>query len=66
LKIIPVFCDVEPTDLRHIDSESGTYRKAFEEHQRKGRVAMEDIEKWKTALNKASEISGLPFKTNGR
>jgi hypothetical protein len=63
-KIIPVFCDVEPTDLRYIDSESGSYRKAFEEHQRKGRVAMEDIEKWKTALNKASEISGLLFKTN--
>lgn len=65
-KIIPVFCDVEPTDLRYIDSESGRYRKAFEEHQRKGRVAMEDIEKRKTALNQASEISGIPFKTNER
>jgi len=64
MKIIPVFCDVEPKDLRYV--ESGCYAKAFEEHQRKGRVAIEDIQKWRTALNEASHISGLLLKTNER
>jgi hypothetical protein len=63
-KFIPVFSDVEPSDLRHI--ESGRYADAFENHQHKRGVAMEVLEKWKTALNEASHISGLPFKTNER
>lgn len=62
-KIIPVFFDVEPSDLRHI--ESGRYADAFKKHQHKRRVAMEVLQKWKTALNDASHITGLPFKTNG-
>ena len=63
-KIVPVFFDVEAKHLRHI--ESGPYANAFEEHQRKGRVAMEVIQKWKTALNRASMISGVLFKTEER
>jgi len=57
-KIIPVFYDVEPSDLR--DIERGPYAKAFEEHRRLSK----DIDKWKTALSETSLISGLVFKTN--
>jgi hypothetical protein len=53
------FFGVEPNDLRHI--ESGVYAETFEKHQRKGRVPMEVIEKWKKALEQASLISGLLF-----
>lgn len=63
-KVIPVFCDVEPADLRHI--ESGCYNNAFHKHQSKGRVSMEEIEKWKKALSEAAGISGILFKLNER
>lgn len=63
-KVIPVFFDVQPTDLRYI--ERGRYAKAFENHQLKGRVTIDIIQKWKRALIKASHISGLLFKTKER
>ena len=62
--VIPVFCDVEPADLRH--TESGCYKDAFDKHQLKGRVSMEVMEKWRKALSEASEISGITFKTEER
>lgn len=61
-KIIPVFSNVEPSALRHI--ESGPYAEAFEKYQHKRGVAMEVLEKWKTALNEASNISGVLFKAD--
>jgi len=60
-KIIPVFFNVEPTDPRYI--KRGCYAKAFENYRSKGRVPIEDIQKWEKALNEASHISGLLFKT---
>lgn len=58
--IIPVFLDVAVTDVRYI---KGTYQEAFEYYKTKGRVSQEDIDKWKKALIKASQISGIEFKT---
>lgn len=60
--IIPVFCDVEPHDLRNIGQ--GPYALAFQEHQRKGKVAVAVMKEWKEALRKTADISGLVFKTN--
>lgn len=48
-KVIPVFFDVEPTDLRHI--ENGRYAKAFENHQHKGRFTIEDIQIYSIEIN---------------
>jgi len=45
-----VFCDVEPKDLRYV--ESGRYAKAFEEHQHKRRVAVECIQTGRQRLTK--------------
>lgn len=59
-KVIPVFCGVQPADLRHI--ESGCYKNAFDQHQSKGRVSTEDITKWKKTLSEAADISGIFFK----
>lgn len=63
-KIIPVFCDVEPADLRYI--HSGRYALAFQKHLHSGKVAREVVDTWKTALRQASDISGLFFKMNER
>eukprot|EP00253_Pinus_taeda_P029271 PITA_29271 len=59
-KIIPVFYDVEPCDLREIDRKP--YAKAFQEH--KLNQKMEDVEKWKKALREVSKISGEVFKSD--
>lgn len=57
--IIPMFCDVEPRDLR--DIEGGHYAEAFRSHQQNGGVVPE----WKEALEEAADISGYIVKTNG-
>ncbi|GLJ27766.1 hypothetical protein SUGI_0544920 [Cryptomeria japonica] len=61
IKIFPIFYDIEPSELRHV--EKGAYATAFEEHRRKGRVTLERVETWIKALDKVSAISGIPFRT---
>ncbi|XP_057846968.2 disease resistance protein RPV1 isoform X1 [Cryptomeria japonica] len=61
IKIIPIFYDIEPSELRHV--EKGAYATAFEEHRRKGRVTDERVESWIKAFEKVSAISGIPFRT---
>lgn len=63
-KVLPVFCDVQPVDLRYI--ERGCYADAFYRHQQHGRVSMEVLEGWKEALREAANISGLLFKSKER
>lgn len=60
--IIPVFSDVEPTDLRYI--ERGCYAQAFRKHET--RQLKEKVKEWKQALKKAADISGFAFKTRER
>lgn len=55
---IPIFCDVEPWELRFIDK--GCYAEAFQKHRERG--SMELVDEWKEALGKAADISGKVFK----
>ncbi|GLJ27774.1 hypothetical protein SUGI_0545100 [Cryptomeria japonica] len=61
IKIIPIFYDIEPSELRYV--EKGAYATVFEEHRRKGRVTDERVESWIKALEKVSAISGIAFRT---
>ncbi|GLJ33645.1 hypothetical protein SUGI_0676460 [Cryptomeria japonica] len=54
-KIIPVFCDVTPWALRHI--EKGVYANAFNQYREKSRY-LDKVEEWKTALQSISFIAG--------
>ena len=63
-KIIPVFWDVEPSHLRHI--ENGAYKAAFEKHKSKGRVSPAHIDEWRKALKDASFLSGKLVKSKER
>ncbi|GLJ33153.1 hypothetical protein SUGI_0667240 [Cryptomeria japonica] len=55
---IPVFYDVEPWELRHIqNNKKSQYAAAFRDYERKGRY-LDKLEKWKDALKAASYISG--------
>ncbi|GLJ14110.1 hypothetical protein SUGI_0226280 [Cryptomeria japonica] len=54
---IPVFYDVQPWELRHIDNEKSQYAAAFSDYQRKRRN-LDKLHKWKSSLESASIISG--------
>ncbi|QHN76213.1 TMV resistance protein N [Arachis hypogaea] len=53
--VIPVFYKIEPT---HIRKQSGSYRRAFDEHERSSN--RKHVHQWRTALTQASNLSGFP------
>ncbi|XP_057837004.2 disease resistance protein Roq1 [Cryptomeria japonica] len=55
VKIIPVFYDVAPADLRYI--AKGVYAEEFAKYEEKGRY-LSQLEEWKKALHTVSLISG--------
>ncbi|KAH9289157.1 hypothetical protein KI387_033274, partial [Taxus chinensis] len=61
-KIIPIFYNVEPSDLRLIDQGKGIYADAFSEHEQKGRYGPEKLREWKEALGAISFHSGYEVK----
>ncbi|GLJ52640.1 hypothetical protein SUGI_1120370 [Cryptomeria japonica] len=61
-RFIPIFCDVEPFELRYPDM--GVYAAAFAKHEEKGRFSKERLDQWKEALHSSSLISGYEFSTS--
>ncbi|GLJ24392.1 hypothetical protein SUGI_0465860 [Cryptomeria japonica] len=57
-KIIPVFYELEPWELRRI--EKGIYADAFKKYEEKGRY-LEKLNEWKEALQTLSFIAGVEF-----
>ncbi|CAK8566892.1 unnamed protein product [Lathyrus sativus] len=53
--VIPVFYDIEPSDVRN---QTGTYRQSFEKHERDLRHNKDKLQKWKDALFEAANLSG--------
>ncbi|CAK8564579.1 unnamed protein product [Lathyrus sativus] len=56
---LPVFYDVDPSQVRHI---TGTYAEAFAKHEARFRDEKEKVQKWRDALHQASNMSGWHFK----
>ncbi|XP_057817716.1 disease resistance protein Roq1-like [Cryptomeria japonica] len=54
---IPVFYDVQPWELRYIDNDKSQYAAAFSNYWSKGRN-LDKLDKWKSSLESASNISG--------
>eukprot|EP01018_Ginkgo_biloba_P025106 Gb_32215 [translate_table: standard] len=59
-KILPIFYDVKPSDLRSVVKD-GVYARAFNSHQQKQRFSSQTLEKWKQALTQLSYQSGSVF-----
>eukprot|EP01018_Ginkgo_biloba_P020589 Gb_25140 [translate_table: standard] len=55
--IIPVFFNVTPEEIRW--ANKGNFAKAFRKHYK--RYPPHIVDEWKAALNKVSDLSGLPF-----
>eukprot|EP01018_Ginkgo_biloba_P036643 Gb_29041 [translate_table: standard] len=60
-KLIPLFYNVEPSDVRYPDTLSA-YAKAFQKYSTQGRYNTDTINRWKDALNEASSLSGWSLK----
>ncbi|XP_062153300.1 disease resistance protein RPV1-like isoform X2 [Alnus glutinosa] len=50
---LPIFYDVEPSDVRH---QTGTFAKAFLKHEE--RYSLDKVSTWRTALSEAANLSG--------
>ena len=53
--VIPIFYDVDPSDVR---KQTGSYAKAFAEHEQRVEADMEMIKNWRAALSEAADLSG--------
>ncbi|XP_050371149.1 disease resistance protein At4g27190-like isoform X1 [Argentina anserina] len=63
-RILPVFYDVEPSDVRH---RKRSFEKAFKEHE-SSRRHTDKVQRWKEALQKVASFSGWDmknYKTDG-
>jgi len=60
--VLPVFYDVEPSEVRHHNNRYGEALTEFEERFQNNKENMERLQKWKIDLNQASNLSGYHFK----
>ncbi|CAJ1946986.1 unnamed protein product [Sphenostylis stenocarpa] len=66
LLVLPVFYDLDPSDVRH---HKGSYGEALTRHEERFKAKkenfnpnMERLEKWKMALHQVANLSGYHFK----
>ncbi|KAG5224076.1 disease resistance protein [Salix suchowensis] len=62
--VLPIFYDTYPSDVR---KQTGSYAKAFDEHEKNFKGEMEKVNRWREALTQAANLSGrvLHNETNG-
>ncbi|KAG5224072.1 TMV resistance protein [Salix suchowensis] len=62
--VLPIFYDTDPSDVR---KQTGSYAKAFDEHEEHFKEEMEKVNRWREALTQAANLSGrvLHNETNG-
>ncbi|XP_028786080.1 TMV resistance protein N-like [Neltuma alba] len=53
--VMPVFHRVDPS---HVRKQSGSYERAFEEHERKININNQQLQRWKEALTQAAGLAG--------
>ncbi|GLJ08119.1 hypothetical protein SUGI_0081650 [Cryptomeria japonica] len=59
--IIPVFCGVEPSELRMKDKNS-VYAPAVQKHKHSGKFEVDTVDEWRKALHEVSYIKGYIFR----
>ncbi|CAN6543606.1 unnamed protein product [Malus baccata var. baccata] len=57
--ILPVFYDVDPSDVRH---QKGSFAEAFVKHEEKFREDIEKVQGWRDALAKVANLAGWTSK----
>jgi hypothetical protein len=59
--VIPVFYEVDPS---HVRNQRGSYRQAFEKHERDLKHNKDQLQKWRNALTETSNLSGWHFQND--
>ncbi|KAL6200737.1 hypothetical protein ACLB2K_030518 [Fragaria x ananassa] len=54
-RILPLFFEVDPTDVRH---QKKSFEEAFSKHETSGRHESDKLNQWRAALSKVANISG--------
>ncbi|KAL5845666.1 hypothetical protein ACOSQ3_009190 [Xanthoceras sorbifolium] len=54
--VVPVFYEVDPSDVRN---QTGSFADAFAEHEQHFKESINRVQTWKDALKKAANLSGL-------
>ncbi|KAL6132236.1 hypothetical protein ACLB2K_070607 [Fragaria x ananassa] len=57
--ILPIFYEVEPSNVRH---QRGSFAEAFEEHEEKFGEGNKEVEGWRDALTKVANLAGWSSK----
>uniref|UniRef100_A0A2N9HSQ1 TIR domain-containing protein n=1 Tax=Fagus sylvatica TaxID=28930 RepID=A0A2N9HSQ1_FAGSY len=57
MTVLPVFYDVEPSDVR---KQMGTFAEAFIEHEKRFKESIEQVKKWRAALSHVGNLAGWP------
>uniref|UniRef100_A0A6N2LJM4 TIR domain-containing protein n=1 Tax=Salix viminalis TaxID=40686 RepID=A0A6N2LJM4_SALVM len=53
--VLPIFYDTDPSEVR---KQTGSYAKAFDEHEEHFKEEMEKVNRWREALAQAGNLSG--------
>ncbi|CAJ2668602.1 unnamed protein product [Trifolium pratense] len=59
--VIPVFYEVDPSD---VGNQRGSYGQAFEKHEQDLRQSKDKLQKWRNALTEAAKLSGWHFQND--
>ena len=57
--VFPVFYKVDPSEVRR---QNGTFREALAKHEENFKYDMNKVQRWRAALNEASNLSGWHYK----
>lgn len=55
LSVLPIFYDVNPSEVR---KQSGNYEQAFVEHEERFKDNLEKVQRWRGALTQVANLSG--------
>ena len=56
--VIPVFFDVDPSDVDPLGKPSGIFARAISEHEKCSMVQTDRVQRWKEALKRATNLAG--------
>ncbi|MED6147931.1 hypothetical protein PIB30_048430 [Stylosanthes scabra] len=59
--VIPVFYNVDPSDVRH---QKRTFEEAFDVHTEKYKENWAKVQNWRSALTKTADLSGIHYPSN--
>lgn len=61
VRVLPVFCNVDPSEVR---KQTGSYGEAFVEHEETFKQDLEKVQRWREALTHVAKLAGWDIYTS--